>query len=432
MPDVAETAGLDDKIVVRPETTLRQRIAIYSYIGFLFFVIPLTGIWGTTALFLLKDTLHQPAESIAHFKFLVGFPAYIGFFLGFVRDRWNPLGRRDQGFLILFSALLAIVLFATSILRISYAGLALLFVTSSIIGQFIGSAMRGLTSVLGQERLMSGRLSAVWQAAASFPILVLDILGGYAADHVSPHGVFGIAAGIAVAVAIFTLWRPKYIYDDPAEKAPVVQGNIGKDVVRLIRAPGMIPIVIMLFLWNFTPGVGTPMQFYITDILHGSKTQFGTFNAIFAGCFIPTFLLYGFLCPRVNFRRLLWVSTFLAVPQILPLLIVHDASTALVAAVPMGLMGGLATAAYFGLLIRACPPGLHGTAMMLGASAWALSDQLGNVAGSHIFAATGKFALCAWATAGVYACLLPMLLLLPKHLTATKDGEVSPEMRVAA
>ncbi len=97
----------------------------------------------------------------------------------------------------------------------------------------------------------------------------------------------------------------------------------------------------------------------------------------------------------------------------------------------MGLMGGLATAAYFDLLIRACPKGLHGTAMMLGSSVWVLSGELGNVAGSHLYSIAG-FPACAWATAAVYACLLPVLAFVPKHLTATREGEVGVEMTVAA
>jgi len=420
----------DENIVVRPETNVRQRLIIYSYIGILFFVIPFTGLWGITARFLLKDHFHQSAGAIAGFLFLCNIPAYLGFVFGILRDRWSPFGRKDQGILLLFSGIAAIVLGATAILPITYVGLILVFVCSSIVAQFLASAQQGLTSVLGQERLMSGRLSSVWQTAAALPLLLLDLLGGYLSDHLAPSLVFLLSAAIALAITLFTLWRPRYVFDDPAEAAPIAHSEIHKDVARLFRAPGIIPIVVLLLIWNFTPGVGTPIQFYLTDTLHGNATQFGLFNSIFNGFFIPTFLLYGFLCTRVNFRRLIWVCTFVAVPQILPLLLVHNASTALAAAVPMGLMGGLATAAYFDLLIRACPPGLHGTAMMLGSSAWVLSGQLGNLAGAHLYNFAG-FAPCAWATAGVYACLIPTLLFVPKHLTATRDGQVGQAMIVA-
>src|SRR5208283_1154559 len=111
---------------------------------------------------------------------------------------------------------------------------------------------------------------------------------------------------------------------------------------------------------------------------------------------------------RFKLRTILWVSTVLAVPQILPLLAVHSIQSAIWAGVPMGLMGGFATAAYFDLLMRSCPAGLQGAAMLLGSGVFALSDRLGNVAGASLYSWHG-FTACAWSTAIVYAFMLPVL-----------------------
>ena len=60
-------------------------------------------------------------------------------------------------------------------------------------------------------------------------------------------------------------------------------------------------------------------------------------------------------------------------PQLVPLLFIHSVTGALIAAAPIGLMGGVATAAYLDLMIRSCPRGLQGTMLML--SAGALCDR---------------------------------------------------------
>jgi MFS family permease len=409
---------------VYASTSLRQRLIIYFYVGFLYLAWPFSGVWGTSARFLMKDHLHMTSGEIANFLFWVNFPAYLGFAFGFIRDRWGPFGRRDQGLLILFCGLATAFLFAASGINLAYPALFVVFLTSSVFGQFISSAQQGLTSVVGQEHLMSGRISSVWQAAAGVPALVVSVVAGHLAKDLAPHKVFLIGGAVGLAVTLFTLWRPKAVYGH-AETAPIAPAHFLEDVRRLVKTPALYPIVLLLFLWNFTPGVGTPIQFYLTDTLHGDATDYGNFNAIFNGCFIPTFLLYGFLCTRVPYRPLLWICTLIAVPQILPMLIVHNAHSAMIAAIPMGLMGGPATAAYFDLLIRACPAGLQGTVMMLGSSAWVLSAELGNVAGSSLFDRFHSFAPCAWATFFVYACLLPILYFVPKHLTASRDGEAS-------
>ena len=103
-------------------------------------------------------------------------------------------------------------------------------------------------------------------------------------------------------------------------------------------------------LWNFSPGALTPLQYYLQDRLGATDLQWGIWNAIFTASFLPSFVCYGFLSARFRLRVLLWYSTLLAIPQFVPLLLVSSLEEALWSAVPAGLMGGVATAAYFDLL----------------------------------------------------------------------------------
>ena len=59
-------------------------------------------------------------------------------------------------------------------------------------------------------------------------------------------------------------------------------------------------------------------------------------------------------------------AMIITVPQMISLLRIHSGNEALVMAVPMGLMGGLAVGAIYELSMRSCPPGLLGTLMMVG------------------------------------------------------------------
>ena len=62
----------------------------------------------------------------------------------------------------------------------------------------------------------------------------------------------------------------------------------------------------------------------------------------------------------------------------------------LVAALPIGLMGGLATAAYMDLIIRSSPTGLHGTVLMMSSGLYYIAVRFGDVLGT---AFTGAFPL---------------------------------------
>ena len=107
----------------------------------------------------------------------------------------------------------------------------------------------------------------------------------------------------------------------------------------------------------------------------------------------------------------------------IPLLFIHSVTGALIAAVPIGLMGGVATAAYLDLMIRSCPRGLQGTLMMTSAGLFAIVQGLGNVLGTKLYDHFGGFTVCVIAITLVYTLILPVLLLVPNGLIDTADGQ---------
>jgi hypothetical protein len=173
---------------------------------------------------------------------------------------------------------------------------------------------------------------------------------------------------------------------------------------------------------------GQPSQiwFYLQDALHATDAQWGQWNAIFAASFIPTFLVFGVLCRKLPLKTLLFWGTVVAIPQMIPLAFISSASGALIAAVPIGLMGGVASAAYLDLMIRSCPKGLQGTMLMASSSLYAIAVRFGDVLGTNLYDRFKNFNVCVIAITVVYASILLVLLVVPKRLTTTADGE-TPE-----
>ncbi len=165
------------------------------------------------------------------------------------------------------------------------------------------------------------------------------------------------------------------------------------------------------------------MQFYLQNTLHAQDAQWGEWNAIFALSFIPTFLVFGLLCRKYKLKTLLFWGTIVAVPQMVPLLFIHSVTGALIAAIPIGLMGGVSSAAYLDLIIRSCPKGLQGTTLMMSGSLYFIAARFGDVLGTRLYDDYGGFTICVVAITIVYALILPTLLLVPRHLIATADGE---------
>jgi hypothetical protein len=89
----------------------------------------------------------------------------------------------------------------------------------------------------------------------------------------------------------------------------------------------------------------------------------------------------------------------------------------------------MATAAYFDLAVRSCPPGLQGTLMMLVSAGVMLAARGGDLLGAKLYASSEHgFLYSVIATTVVYALILPVILWIPKELIATTDGEQNPAL----
>ncbi|HLX17258.1 MAG TPA: MFS transporter [Bradyrhizobium sp.] len=409
------------------------RRSIFLYLGILIVLLafggPSGGLIDIPISFFLKNRLHLEAHEVARFRLIASIPLYLSFVFGFIRDSWNPLQMRDRGFMLLFGGICALLYLGFAFVPMSYATLlvAIIVLTASFL--FVASAQNGLTSTIGQQHAMTGRISAAWNVFMSVPMVATLLIGGWFSNLLEAHNddsaariLFLAGAAIMTAISLYALWKPGDVFSHVhAERGPEL--NPVGDIRRLFGHWRIYPALLIWFLWNFAPGSATPLQYHLQNTLHASDAQWGQWNAIFAASFVPTFIAYGILCRRYALRTLLWFGTLIAVPQMIPLLFIHSMTGALFAAIPIGLMGGVATGAYMDLIIRSCPRGLQGTMLMLSGSLYSVVTRFGDVLGTALYDHYGGFTVCVAAITLVYALILPTLLLVPKPLIATADGQ---------
>jgi Na+/melibiose symporter-like transporter len=429
-------------LAIAPTTlsySVRQRIFLYLgvLIVLLAFGAPSGGLIDIPISFFLKNKLDLNAHEVAAFRLVAAIPHYLSFIFGFVRDMWNPFGMRDRGFMLLFGTISASLYVFFAFTPITYATLlvAVMLLTTSFL--FVASAQNGLTSMIGQQHAMTGQISAVWNIFASIPTVGALLIGGTLSGMLegrnadeAAHILFLVGAAIMATVAVYAAWKPRSVYNNVRTEHGTTAHPL-KDVQRLVRHWPIYPALLIWLLWNFAPGSATPLQYYLQNTLHATDAQWGQWNAIFAASFIPTFMVFGLLCRRFALKTLLFWGTVIAVPQMVPLLFIHSMTGALIAAVPIGLMGGVATAAYLDLIIRSCPRGLQGTTLMMSGSLFFIASRFGDVLGTNLYDHYGGFSVCVIAITVVYALILPTLLLVPHHLTATTDGQ-TPQPGFAA
>ncbi len=409
------------------------RIFLYfSHLTLLvYLVLPHGYLLDFTTSYMMKNQLHASADQVSMFRLVTAIPLYFSFLFGFARDLWNPFGMRDRGFFVIFGLATAAVFVGMALTKLSFTSMFVGMLLLMLIFRFVAAAYQGLIALVGQEKLMSGRLTAIWQIVASVPYMIGGFAAGPIVERLKPSQTFLAMAVLALLIALTGLWKPKSVFGHAYDQPQARTTNFVGDIKRLLKHRAIYPAVLIMFMFQFAPGSNTPLQFYLTNQLHASDAIYGDYNAIFAGAFIPMFLIYGWLCRKVALSKLLWWGTIITVPQMIPLALIHTGTEALWLAAPIGMMGGIAAGAYYDLCMRSCPPGLQGTLMMLVDGFYMLSYRAGDVLGSRIYSSspTHGFLYCALATTAVYALILPVLLLIPKALIATTDGQANPAVK---
>jgi hypothetical protein len=428
-------AALEPRDIEPSLLPLAARWRIVAYLAALIAIIglgdPNEGLLNLPVSFLLKNKLQLPAHEMADFRLISALPFYFAALFGFIRDSWHPFGMRDRGYMIAFSLIGCGLNLFFAFTPVSTFSLLAALVSLTIAFLFVSSAQNGLSSTIGQQHAMTGRVSAVWSIFAMLPSVTTFVLGGKFSDwledsdpDLAARAMLLAGAAMTGLMALYALWRPVAVYDNVRHEDPDVH-RPRADLARLAKHWPIYPALVIWMLWNFNPGASTPLQYHLQNRLHGTDGDWGVWNAIYWGSYIPTFLLYGLLCRRVALRKLLFWGTVFAVPQFAPLLFVQSVNDAMIAAIPIGLMGGMANAAYLDLLIRSCPPGLQGTVLMMSTALYYLATRVGDVWGTRLYENYGGFEVCVAMTMLVYAAILPILWLIPKSLTATMDGEVA-------
>lgn len=391
---------------------------------------PSGGLFEIALSLLLKNKLQLSASEVSNFRALAAIPIYLSALFGFVRDIWNPFGMRDRGFILLFGTLTVALYILLALFPVTYATLLGAILLLRVSFRLVSSAENGLLATLGQQHTMSGQISALWNVVVSAIGVATVLLGGKLSDLLEAEGgdssfhiLFLVCAAFVVGVVLYGWWRPSVVFDNVHYTDRRGRDHPTEDLRRLAKYWPVYPALLIWLLWNFAPGTDTPLLYYLQRTFHATDTQWGEWNAISSASFIPTFLAFGFLCTSVPLRKLLVWGTVIGVPQMVPLLLIHSVNEALIAAVAIGLMGGVATAAYMALLIRSCPPGLQGTVLMMSAALAVAAVRLGDILGTRLYDNFGGFQTCVIAITVVYALILPTLLLVPPKLIATADGE---------
>lgn len=263
--------------------TIRRRI--FLLLGILVVLVavgsPSGGMFGIAIPLLLKNKLQLNPTDQANFLALAAIPLYLSPVFGFVRDRWNPFGMRDRGFILLFGSLTLALYIICAFVPITWTTLLVAVQLLRLSFRLVGSAESGLLSTLGQQHTMSGQMSALWNIVAYVIGAAISLLGGKVTDLLEAKGVdrafhilFLVGAAVVTGIVLYGWIRPSVVFDNVSAER---RGHVHPvdDLGRLARHWPLYPALLIWLLWNFAPGTETPLLNYLQTTFHATGTQYG-------------------------------------------------------------------------------------------------------------------------------------------------------------
>ncbi len=396
---------------------------VFAYFGALMFANALgdpTGLLSLPVLFVLKDDLHLGPQALAIFEAVTFIPVYFGFLFGFLRDRWRPFGWGDRGYLLIAAPLAIGCYLWLAAGAVSYSVLLAAMLLAMVSYQMLDTALESLMTAVAQRYLMTGRLSAIAEMSEAVPGIVAVLAGGWMASHVSLQRTALLAAAFTAVIVVQAFWVPGPFLAEQSRALPADETSWAA-IVRLLRHRPLWPTVAILLLWDFSPGWGTPLFYYLTEDVHLSSEVVGLCRAVSLGCVLIVAPFYGYVCLRLSLKRSLWLAVTINILPGLLFLLITNATQAVVISLVVGLPQAFGHVALFDLLRRACPKELEGTGVMLGFSAFALAGSAGDIFGAWLYARSGM-AVCLIVDALTNALILFILARLPASLVSGAEG----------
>jgi MFS family permease len=368
----------------------------------------------------LKQVYQWTPIQITAFLTVLNLPWFLKPIYGIVSDFVPIFGSRRKAYLLLANGLAAAAYFSMAGAAAPNLLLVLLLITAY--GMAIASTIAGAILVENGQRFHASS-TFVNQQWLWFEIATIGVsfLGGALVEWLSPIGALHVAAFIAAVPPLLVIVATLFLIEE--DKSTISISGMKQSFRGLISALGMRRLWVLalfLFFYYFSPGIDTPLYFYMTDHLKFSQAFIGGLNSISAVGWIAAAALYAVFLRDWNAKPLLYLTITVGIVATLAFLAMRDPLTAAIAQFVYGGASMMTAVATLGLAADLCPKHSEGFVYAALLAVTNISTAAADNAGSFLYERVfnnelSPLILVAAAFTAVNFVLLPFLNLEKEH-----------------
>ncbi len=320
---------------------------------------PQAGLATQPIFFLLKDELRLSAAETATFLAVVGVAWNVKPLYGLTSDLLPLWGYRRRSYLLVTTAVAALGWLLLGLLPNYPYGLTLALLSATGLGLAFTDVLCDAVMVEeGRARGLTGRFQSIQWAAIHAASLLGGIGGGYLSAYVSYSRTFLLVA----LLPVLSFGASAYAVREGRSR--VERARVRETLHALRAGVGSGPLwraAAFIFLWNFSPSFGVPLEFYMIDVLGISKIQLGWLETLSSGGALVGAILFGRYLKAVPLGRLLSLAVAIGVAGTLAYYGLVGWWSAVALGITVSLVTMVASLATLDLAARAVPPRAEGT-----------------------------------------------------------------------
>ena len=365
---------------------------------------PQAGLATQPLFFLLKDEMRLSAAESATFFALVGVAWTVKPLYGLLSDLVPFFGSRRRAYLLLTTAMATLGWLVLGMLPTYPWGLTLVILGLTGLGFAFTDVLCDAVMVeQGQARGLIARFQSIQWTALYAASLLAGVGGGYLSAHVSYSYAFLLVAlfpTLSLAASAWAVREAPTRFDRATAQETVAALRRGLRSKPLWRAAAFI------FLWNFSPSFGVPLDYYMVDVLGVTKIQLGLLESLGSGAAMMGALAFGRYAPRLTLGRLLNVAVAIGVAGTLAYYGLVGWWSAVGLTVAVSFVSAIATLATLDLAAQAVPSHAEGTFFAALMSVSNLGTTGGEWLGGQLYDLIGLHWLIAVSAGTTAACWL--------------------------
>jgi MFS family permease len=330
--------------------------AVYFVQGF---AEPKAGIASQPIFFLLKEELRLAPGDIATFFAVTGIAWAVKPLYGLLSDLVPLFGYRRRSYLLLTTAMAALGWLTLGLLPGHAYGPTLAILSLTGLGLAFTDVLCDAVMVEeGRPRGLTARFQSVQWSAIYGASLLAGIGGGYLSAYVPYHVTFLLVAAFPTLSFAASAWAVR----DPPTRFDAATVRTTLAAIRSgLRSGPLLRAAVFLFLWNFAPSFGVPLQVHMVDVLGISKVQLGWLSTTGSGAMMAGALAFGGYLSGRPIKPLLNVAVGIGVATTLAYYGLVGWWSAMALAAGVGFVTAVAFLATMDLAARAVPSQAEGT-----------------------------------------------------------------------